>query len=362
MPFQFIAGSDDFLVQRAASTEWDRLCSVIGDSNSCEVIDGHAGNVDEVQKSIHQAISAIRTISLFGDRKAVWLKHVSFFADSVTGRAECTSKAVEHLIEVLQEVDDSMVAVLISGAPVDRRRKAFKWLEKNGNSQIIEAGKDDSVLVHMAQQEAARDGVTFETGSAETLVEKLNRNTRVILQETQKLVTYLHGHEKKITMELIHSMVPAFGEGDFFETVEAFYSWNLEHTLEALHRHFFAGHDARPVLAALQNRNRLLIQLKSLQVVGIIRDSVSKRSLESAAAQLQSVVAQLPDPSDKSTFNLFSQNPWYLGRLSRSLQNCSLARLILFQKAFTQTFREIVDRPRDQESVLRKLVMDCLTA
>ena len=62
----------------------------------------------------------------------------------------------------------------------------------------------------------------------------------------------------------VAELTPNVAEGDFFEAAEAFFSGDLKWTLAALHRHFFAGGDARPVIAALQNRNRILLQVRAL--------------------------------------------------------------------------------------------------
>ena len=84
------------------------------------------------------------------------------------------------------------------------------------------------------------------------------------LKETRKLASYIGADGGEITEQMIIDMVPDFGEGDFFEASEAFFSGKLDWALDAIDRHFFQGKDARPLLATLQNRNRLLIQLRVL--------------------------------------------------------------------------------------------------
>ena len=73
-----------------------------------------------------------------------------------------------------------------------------------------------------------------------------------------------HADGPTIEEASVAEVTPNVAQGDFFETADAFFSGNLQWTLAALRRHFFAGGDARPVLAALQNRNRILIQLRAL--------------------------------------------------------------------------------------------------
>ncbi len=84
----------------------------------------------------------------------------------------------------------------------------------------------------------------MKRSTQEILLNKVNANARLLLEETRKLATYLGEEGSEVTAKLIEELVPNFGEGDFFETTEAFFSRNLKWTLDALRRHFFAGHDA----------------------------------------------------------------------------------------------------------------------
>jgi DNA polymerase-3 subunit delta len=358
MAFRFIAGADDFIVQRKAREEWDTLAQTVSDPNSVEIVDGQTGNVDEVGKAVTQFISAVQTVSLFSPEKAIWFKNITFLADSVTGRAKGTLEQVERLQELLGNFDDPAVKVLLSASPVDRRKRAYKWLQSNGESTFLEAGKDDTAIIEMAREEARISGSAFTGNAAQILVELTGGSARLTLEETRKLTTYLGPDGGNITPELVAELVPSVGESDFFEAAEAFYSLNLEWTMEAIHRHFFAGHDARPLISSLQNRNRLLVQMKALQQAGAIPRGVNKAALEQAATKYGSYFGEAPG---KSSFCIFTQNPWYLGRLADSLRKLSLKTLLEFQEAFREAFMEIISRPNEQEAVIQALAVRCLS-
>ncbi len=358
MSFRFIAGADDFLVQRQARGEWDEMAQTVSDPNAVEIIDGQAGNVDEVGKAVTQFISAVQTISLFAPEKAIWFKSVTFLADSVTGRSKGTLEEVVRMQEVLGNFDDAAVKILISASPVDRRKKAYKWFQSNGKSTFLEAGKDADAVIAMAVEEARGSGVEFSSNAAQILVELTGGSARLSLEETRKLVTYLGAKGGKITPALVGELVPSLGDSDFFEAAEAFYSLDLEWALAAIHRHFFAGHDARPLISSLQNRNRLLIQLKVLQQSGAIRGRVSKSAMEQVANRFGSYFGS--DPG-KSSFCVLTQNPWYLGRLSEALGKISLKALLEFQESFRDAFMEIISRPGDQESIMTATAVRCIS-
>jgi len=64
---------------------------------------------------------------------------------------------------------------------------------------------------------------------------------------------------------------------------------------------------------------------------------------------------------EKSSFNLFTQNQWYVGKLVGSAKLPPLRRLIDNQQEFVRVFEEIIRRPNEQETVLRDMAVRCLT-
>ena len=148
-------------------------------------------------------------------------------------------------------------------------------------------------------------------------------------------------------------MVPEFGEGDFFEASEAFFSGDLEWALDAVDRYFFQGKDARPLLSTLQNRNRLLIQLRVLIDGGELgmNDRLSKSTLEGLSRKY---AHHFGDEDEKSTLNLFSQNPWFLGRLLSLVSKFSARRLIDLQSFLIQAFEDVLAQPKESHPQIFK--------
>jgi DNA polymerase-3 subunit delta len=172
-----------------------------------------------------------------------------------------------------------------------------------------------------------------------------------------KLAAYA-GEGEAITEAQVAELTPNAAEGDFFESAEAFFSGDLRWTLAALGRHFFAGGDARPVISALQNRNRILLQVRALLDAGEVR--LGPRGLDGMPRAAAAFGRHFTGATEKSSFNLFSQNPWYVGKLAGSARLPSLRRLIDNQREFLHAFAEIIRRPDEQEAVLRDLAVRCL--
>ena len=359
--FTFICGADDFLVGRMGTQRFAALTTEVTDEFARETINGFAANVSEVETAVNRFREAVQTVSMFGGRRVVWFKDVNFLADSVTGRAESTLKLVEDLQQILEALNPEETSVLITAAPVDRRRSFPKWCEKHADFALAGGDGDggSDALAGVVLAEAKELGARFEPGAVELLLAKIGANTRLLVEETRKLATYV-GEGAAISEENVAELTPNVAEGDFFEAAEAFFSGDLKWTLGALHRHFFSGGDARPVISALQNRNRILLQIRALVDAGDVR--IGPRGLDGFPKAQATHGAKFIGATEKSSFNLFTQNPWYLGKLAGSAKLPTLRRLIDNQQDLIAAFEEIIRRPHEQEEVLRELAVRCLAA
>jgi len=360
--FTFICGDDDYLVSEQGKEWFAEQTKDIADDLSKEVVDGRAGNVAEVEDAIARFTSAVQTLSLFGDKKVVWLKDVNFLADSQTGRAQGTLDLLDTLKAVLEGLSPDAVGVLITAQPVDKRRSFFKWCQKNSEFTALAVDKNAATMyARMIQEECEQVGATIARDAVQLLIGKVNGNSRLIVAETRKLATYVSGSGEQISERMVTDLVPNFGDADFFEAADAFYSLKLDWTLEALRRHFFTNNDSRGLLGSLQSRNRLLIQLRVLLDAGAIRlggRGIAKSELEAAA---RSYGHHFGEEQEKSNLNVFTQNPWFLGNLAGTATKVPLKKLIQFQLAFAEAFEGIIERPSEQEEVCRELAVKCLS-
>jgi DNA polymerase III subunit delta len=357
--FTFVCGPDDYLVGRLGKERFAALAAEVTDEFSRETINGFAANVGEVETAINQFRDSVQTVSMFGGKRVVWLKDINFLADTVTGRAESTLRLVEDLQQLLEAINPDETAVLITAAPIDRRRSFPKWCEKNADFALV-GGDGDSAseaLGGVVLAEARSLGASFAPGAVELLLAKIGPNTRLLVEETRKLATY--ADDARIEEAHVAELTPNVAEGDFFEAAEAFFSGDLKWTLAALHRHFFTGGDARPVLSALQNRNRILLQVRTLIDAGEAR--LGPRGLDGLQHAAASYSHRFVGATEKSSFNLFTQNPWYVGKLAGSAKLSTLRRLIDNQQEFIAAFEEIIRRPDEQEEVLREMAVRCLS-
>ena len=359
--FTFICGEDDYLVSEKGREWFAARTEGLTDDLSKEMIDGRASNYAEVASTLDQFRSAVQTVSMFGDRKVVWLKDVTFMADSVTGQAQSTLDLLEELKPFLTGIDPAGVAVLMTAQPVDKRRSFYKWVQKNADFTLLAATGNEAGATKLVVDACDEAGVKISKEAIQALIVKVNGNTRLLVAETGKLCTFIGDQGEAISERLVSDLVPHFGEADFFEAADAFFSLDLEWTLEALRRHFFTNNDSRGLLGSLQSRNRLLIQIRVLldaKAIQLGSRGISKSELEAAASIYG---RHFGEAVQKSNLNVFTQNPWYLGRLAQTARKVPLRKLVSFQMAFADVFEAILRRPNEQEEVFRELALKCLS-
>ncbi len=356
-PFIFICGADDFLVGRLGRARHDALAAEITDEFSRETIAGFANNTDEVEAAIARFRESVQTVSMFGGRRLVWFKDVNFLADSRTGNTESVKAAVEHLQELLAAVNPAEVAVLVTAAPVDRRKSFYKWCEKTADFTFVGAANAEDAaeaLALTALGEAKALGVTIERDALSLLLARSGANTRFLVSEVNKLAAHADSG-KTITEADVEELTPNLAEGDFFEATELFFRGDLRATLAAFDRHFFAGESARPLLSSMQNRNRLLIQLRALAPQG--GRAPDKGAIERAASVFGK---HFTGAGEKNAANLFSQNAWYVGKLAAGAKAWPLKHHIDIQLALAEAFEAILRRPKEEAAVMRELAVKCL--
>ena len=347
-----ILGDDDFLVRKRAQEIFDELIDEFPDDLSREQIDGRADRVEDVERILNEAKSAGQTLSLFGGGKLVWINEANFLNQTRVGASPSSKDAIEKLKPFFQNLGDSKL--IISACPVHRAHGFIKWLQKNSNYEDVAKNEKEDVAFRRLVEDAAQVfGVTFASGALEFLAGKIGAHPRLGVEETKKLASFLGEDGGAITEELIMQLVPDFGEGDFFEATEAFYSGNLKWTLEAIDRHFFHAKDARPLLSNLQNRNRLLIQLRVL-VDGKELDPNGRLGKEQLQRIAQKHAHHFSDSGDKTTLNLFSQNPWFLGRLLPITKKFNTRRLIDLQADLIGAFEKLLSQPKEQQVTIFK--------
>lgn len=353
-----IAGKDEYLVDRDGRACFEKARKAAGADAEAEVISGQILRVDDARTLELQFAESVKTVSMFGGKRVIWLRNFNLVTDTVQAKSEEVKLSLKNMLEMATGADES-VAVIISATPYDGRRKDLANLKSVAHDFILHASpskgpfdKADAqadAQVALAAERFKALGVKYERGVPEVIVGRVGQSTRLVLGECDKLATYV-GPGGTVKEADVHLLVPTFGEGDFFEPIEALAARDLKWGLESLDRYFFNEDSSRPLLAALQNRLRLLIQIRCLVDSGDFRVSeagLPKGQFEAASGRHGPTFGS----AAKSSANLFSQNAWYVSnKVAPAAARYTLAELVDLQLACADCF-DASNRGADESSV-----------
>jgi DNA polymerase III delta subunit len=342
----FVCGSDDFLVDGRAAALFAETC---GGNGEIFTFSSDGG----LSAKVAAAVGALCSVPLFSDGNTLWLRSVPFPCEMSLSDDE--KAAVTSLLESMRSSHGK--TVIVSATGVDRRTKAFKDLERI--AEVVDVGGDGrnaKIFERAIDEFAETNGVKIDDAAASLLLLKCDNNARLLEQEINKLSAYVFGKSDSIGEGDVSSLVDDQNYGNFFEPVEKFFGDDLNATLSAIGKYFFCNGDARALIAALQARNRLFIQLRALADSNRIKidgGGVRSGDLMRAAKALSA------ENSPKSTFSVFSQNFWYLSKVAVQCANFELLTLLELQSALTSAISSTLDRPQNQKTLLSELAIRC---
>jgi len=336
-PIRLVFGSNEFFVE-------SRTKALLEDYSqwALETFDGAFHNINELKQTLDHVLTGLQTMDFFASQKCVWLKATNLLASDSPALTEGGKAIAERWIEGLRNLPEGVLLV-ISAVPVDKRTTLFKTLQGLSEWEELDDKQSELYLTKIIQQCSKQLGVGIEADARELLFQKLNKQPRAIANEFEKLACF-KAFQGSITYDDVLQCTPTWANDEFFEPVEAFYEQNETRYLRSLRDYFILKNEARALLSALQNRNRLHIQLAALKL-----PSVSKVSLDKAYARYQETYGPI---NDKSSFCIFSQNPWYLSRIKTRF---SLKTLLEIQKELVTVFDRTLSHPKYGEDWLKHL-------
>ncbi|MDR1906990.1 MAG: DNA polymerase III subunit delta [Puniceicoccales bacterium] len=334
----FIVGGDYFSVARRG----DELVRSFSDFD-VEVIDGGATKIAEVLQELQQVHDALRTVSMFSSQKLVWYKNVTFFSDATATKSEDVQTWIQSIQQTLAQLPE--VGFLLTATNMDRRLKIVKWFLENCQSEIFDEPKKVGCEQYVLS--AIKDiGKKIKSDALNKFLQYTGNDLGIIHSELDKLLLYVH-EKNEITREDIEAIAIDLHSDDFFETVDLFFSDSAEQFLRSIRHYFLYQEEGRPLLAALQNRTRLLIQLRYFYE----NDGVKKIS--------KSILEQLKDRYAGiyrvESGGIWGQNPWYLGKLLEIAKKCSFQDWVRFQIALLRAVVDLSEDYSHQRTVFEKL-------
>lgn len=251
--FFAVAGSDEAQVREEAHSVFNELVEDPSDEFANETISGAVDNSEEAFQACMRGAEALQTVPFFGS-KVVWMKGVTFLADSVTGRAERTLEGLEALRGVLENGLPDGVSFLLSATAIDKRRSFWKFVDSRAEVRVfekIDTSRDgwQEQVAAVVERRAADLGFRFEGEGLELFVMLAGEDTGQIASELEKLDLFL-GERREVTLADVRLMVPLSRGGVVFEIGNAIQVGQVGRALDLIDRQLGQGDSAIGILRA----------------------------------------------------------------------------------------------------------------
>ncbi len=223
-------------------------------------------------------VNMAETLPFLTERRLVIVKNADFFKakrkpqkkgahndEEKDMGEEKPDSSEEVLIRYLENPIDSTCLIFCTDS-VDRKRKIYKRIEKNG--QVVQfAQLKGRELTEWIRRTAGKLGKSVELAAAAGLVTAVGNNLRQLHNELEKLTCYSEG--SVITAADVEIMVSKTAELSIFDLVDAVGERNYSKAIKLAREMVFLGEPVIRILYMVARQCRLLLQAKSLLETGV---------------------------------------------------------------------------------------------
>ena len=307
-----VVGNDEMAVKARAKELAAEISPAEGGEFAVETIDAHADNADHAATIIREAILSLSMPGFLAAEKLVWLKSANFLSDTQLGGSKAVLEALEELLKVLEGGFPQGTRFLFSAISPDKRRTFYKSLSKLASTNVLDKPSggprfDEDEAARQAATAAARGRkLKFHPDALERFAAYVGSDTRQVLNEIDKIDTYLGDERREIREEDIALLVPETRRGIIFELGNCLARRNLPSASNCLQKLHAQGEDPVGLLYAA-----IMPTIQRMTAAAVLIEEYGLRVPPSYAA-FQSALEQLPEEAQEilprkkdGTFNAY---------------------------------------------------------
>lgn len=258
-------------------------------------------------------------------------------------RMELSSRDEESLLEELltSKLPDETFLVF-SALAVDRRKRLFKTLEKNGGAvecsvreEKYGSGMEKSFFTRRVKEVLAKEGKTIARDALEMMYGLSGKELRRIQSELDKILAYV-GDRKQVTAQDVALIYNDSHEGTIFDLTNALRAGNLAKSLSALHYNLRMAAHPLQMLGAITTEFRRLIAARDM-LFGVFKDSWRAGMSYDEFIHLAARVRQdRPKKKSAAKFDLLSMKDYPLYLYLRDAQKFQMTNLMTIMDKLLQ--------------------------
>ncbi|OPX80987.1 MAG: DNA polymerase III subunit delta [Pelotomaculum sp. PtaB.Bin013] len=274
-PVYLFYGEETYLREQAVSRFKDYLVKDGGSGLNYDLIDGEAVNPADI-------VARAETLPFFSDKRLVVVKNPLFLKNRQAG--ESISETEEEakvpdkeklLLNYLENPLTSTCLVFTTGGPVDKRKKIFRSIKKNGRAidfTFLRKGE----LGRWLAQKAGAAGKKFDAEAGDAFLGSVGPSLQNLVMELDKLFCYTAGREV-ITLSDVRRVSAPGVEDNIFAIVDAIGGKRCGEALAGIKEMLAAKEPPLRLLSMISRQFRLLLQVSDLTGRGCSAREISGR-------------------------------------------------------------------------------------
>jgi len=354
-----VFGEDEYLVGTAAKELVDKLCPPADQDFGLETIEGRVDNAAEAVAAVNSCIGALQTVGLLGGRKVVWLKDANFLGATQVGRAQDVKDGVEKLVGMVKAGLAEEQVLVVSTAKLDRRQAFFKTFQSGGSVMEFGIPEKSYQAEQQAKETAAsafrKAGLSVDRSVIEEFMGKVGADTRQIVNEIEKLKTYL-GDRSEVRVSDVRDVVSSSREAIAWDFADAVGNRNVERALRVLRQLLFQGENVVGLIFGLERRFREIVFYRECLDRRWIRVSGDEPWLKvswKSGSDIDAVMESFEKDPRKG-------NPYRTGRLVAQARKWTVDAAVRCQKTVVAEHERLFSSGLPNELLLEFLVLRLL--
>lgn len=349
-------GNDEFRVAQAARAAVDRLCPAEEQVLGLEIIEGQASTADQAVQCLRQCLLAVRMPGLFGGRKVVWFREVSFLKGDKPGKVAAVQPWLTELVELIKHGLPPGQVLVVSAPAVDGRSAFAKACKERGAVEVFDAPERSyqqlPYAIEFAREAFHKAGLSFDPDVPQQLAERAGVDTRRIVQEVEKLALFIMPRQR-VTGEDVRAIVPAECESAGWDLAEAICKVELPRALALFRQLLFQKEEPIGLVSFIEGRFRDLALVREALDHGWVRLNW-KNAEWSQTAEVEEAFGAL------GTRDPRSKNPFIVGMMIEQARRFEARELDWCRAEVLKTREQMVSGGATPEMLLELLILKLL--
>ncbi|VGO22542.1 DNA polymerase III subunit delta [Pontiella sulfatireligans] len=267
-------GNDEYLVGLNARKRVDQICPAAEQSLTLEVIDGTAAKIDDAVAAVDQCVAGFRTVGLFGGKKVVWFRDVSFLKNAVIMKNADVKRLLGELASDIKAGLAEDQFLIMSAPGVDKRSAFYKAVKECGEISEYDIPERDYEARPVAIKRAAslfkREGLSIDSAATDAFINKTGFETRQIMNEVEKMVLF-KGADKNITLADVQLITSTSGEAIAWDFTDAVAERRLADAIRIFRQLLFQKQTAIGLIIQLESLFQNLLRFREYMEAGWLR-------------------------------------------------------------------------------------------